>query len=68
MYRLVDFFHQLIDGQTTLTTTNEISRWALLHRLHHFNWRIPSLWQKINEYTKSLLDHPSDDVRHRIAR
>lgn len=67
MYRLIHFFHTLIDDRTTLSTTNEVSRWTLIHRLNHFNWRIPSIWREINEHARLLVDHVSDDVRYSIA-
>ncbi|CAF3616295.1 unnamed protein product [Rotaria sordida] len=35
--------------------------------LREFQWRIPSVWCKINDYAKTLLDHPYKDVRESIA-
>ena len=67
MYRLIQFFVRLIENKTILSTTNEITRWTLINRLNHFNWRIPSIWCEINQHARSLLDHTSEDVRYRIA-
>lgn len=67
MSRFLEFFQSLIDHPTALSTTNEISRWGLIYRLNHLTWRIPSIWWKINQQAKLLLDQPSEDMRYRIA-
>ena len=57
----------LINTKTMLNTFNEMSRWTLIKNLSEFQWRIPSIWCDINNYAKSLLDHPYKDIRENIA-
>ncbi|CAF1134879.1 unnamed protein product [Rotaria sordida] len=67
IYRLIHFICTLINTKTMLNTFNEMSRWTLIENLREFQWRIPSVWCKINDYAKTLLDHPYKDVRESIA-
>lgn len=69
MYRLIEFFNvALINNKIILNTTNEICRWSLIERLNQFQRRIPSIWNEINKNAILLLDHPSEDVRFKIAK
>ena len=68
MYRLIDFLRTLKNNKIGSNTSNEVCRWSLIQNLSEFQWRIPSIWCEINEHAKLLLDHPSKDLRYRIAK
>ena len=68
MHRLIGFLHGLIDTETTSNKFNETAQWSLMRDLEEFEWRIPSIWRDMIERAKVLLDHPSPDVRERIAK
>ena len=68
MHRVIDFLRTLINTKTTSNTFNEVAHWSLIRNLREFQWRIPSIWCELIQHAKVLLDHPSSDVRKRIAR
>ncbi|CAF1560656.1 unnamed protein product [Rotaria magnacalcarata] len=67
MHRLIEFIRTLINGETTVNTFLETSRWFLVLKLTNFEWRVPAIWCAINEHAKEMLDHPFKAVREHIA-
>ncbi|CAF3971108.1 unnamed protein product [Rotaria sp. Silwood2] len=67
LHHLIEFIRTLINNQTTVNTFLETSRWFLILKLTHFEWRIPAIWCAINEHAKEMLDHPYKAVREHIA-